>query len=82
MAKNSTNSSSKNSEKLRNRVGMSLKKWRTGEGLTLVELGDKIKLGQPSLSDFENGKTLPSFLTIRALKKKIPSVDWDKILFP
>jgi len=72
---------SKKLVKLREKVGKSMKKWRLGQDLVLTQVADKINTSQGSLSDWENGKSLPSFQATRMLKKKYPKSDWDTILF-
>lgn len=68
-------------ERLRVKVGASLRKWRLGENLVLTQISKRIKISQGSLSDIENGKSLPAFQTILNLKKKYPRTEWDEILF-
>lgn len=66
---------------LRKKVGESIKKWRLGENLVLVQVSAKIKVSQGSLSDLENGKCFPSFRTVFMLQKKFPNTDWNAVLF-
>ncbi len=81
MTENQKLTANKKTETLRKKVGASIKKWRLGERLVLIQVSAKIKVSQGSLSDLENGKCLPSFQTVFMLKKKFPDTDWDALLF-
>ncbi|OGW27900.1 MAG: hypothetical protein A3K09_06655 [Nitrospinae bacterium RIFCSPLOWO2_12_FULL_47_7] len=50
-----------------NAAGKRLKSWRKSESLTLMKLGALIGISQSSLSELENGKSLPSAGTLRGL---------------
>lgn len=71
----------KRKEKLKMRVGSSFRKWRLAKELVLTQVSRKIKVSQGSLSDIENGNSLPAFQTVLSLKKKYPDTQWDKVLF-
>lgn len=48
-------------------IGKRLKTWRKSGSLTLVKLGKLIGISQSSLSELENGKSLPSAGTLKGL---------------
>jgi len=48
-------------------IGQRLKAWRKESGLTLVQLSKKISVSQGSLSDQENGISLPSSTTLQKM---------------
>jgi len=81
MTKKQKLASIKKTERLRKKVGASIKKWRLRESLILIQVSSKIKVSQGSLSDLENGKCFPSFNTVFMLRKKFPDTDWEAVLF-
>lgn len=48
-------------------VGQRLRAWRKSKSLRLVDVSEKIGVSQGSLSDMENGKSLPSAGTLTGL---------------
>jgi len=66
---------------LRIKVGKALRKWRLKEGLVLTQISKKIKISQGSLSDLENGKNLPAFITLMNLHRSYPETDFFRLLF-
>ena len=50
-------------------IGTRLRKWRKSNGLKVYELAKNIGVSQPSLSDIENNKSLPSAETLIKLYK-------------
>jgi len=71
----------KRKAKLMIKVGSNFKKWRLEEELVLTQVSDDIEVSQGSLSDIENGHSLPAFQTVFNLIKKYPDTQWDKVLF-
>jgi len=62
-------------------VGTRLRKWRKDSNITLDSLSATIGVSQGSLSDIENGNSLPSFKTLCRYRFCFPQVDWEDIFF-
>jgi len=61
-------------------AGAALRAWREGIPLTQHEAGERLGLGQTTLSRFETGKTLPSKGQAERIEQVtgIPAADWSK----
>jgi transcriptional regulator with XRE-family HTH domain len=52
-------------------IGERIKALRTEQGMTLAELGEKVKLSTSYLSQIERGKTAPSLSTLMDIAKAL-----------
>lgn len=59
-----------------NEIGQRFKLFRKSRFSTLVELGENIGVSQGSLSDIENGRSLPSATTLRGLYYAGCDINW------
>ncbi len=48
-------------------MGMRIRSWRESQGMKAKELARRLKISGGSLSEIENGKTLPSALTLASI---------------
>ena len=48
-------------------MGMRIRSWRKSQGMKAKELARRLKISGGSLSEIENGKTLPSALTLASI---------------
>lgn len=62
-------------------IGSRLKTWRLKRGLTIAELVKIIDVSQGSISDFENGNSLPCYETLARYRFFFPDERMSRIIF-
>lgn len=66
-------------EEAKRKFGKALKSERESSGLSLRELGKKLKLSQSALHDFEKGRRFPSNSTMKRIKVYFIPITSQKI---